>query len=172
MTPGESTKEYIQWQRGPLTKIDISQMKAWVDTVMSHDNNWLVLVFHGVENLGWEPKTRGELVEYFAYMKQHEKDLWIATFRDVTKYLRERKATIIQTEVGNDEITVRLSSELDPLIYNFPLTFKTYVPSNWSAVQVKQGDQLLTPEIQSDGKGKYLLYQVSPTGGIIQIKKG
>jgi hypothetical protein len=143
-----------------------------VDTVISHDNNWLVLVFHGVENLGWEPKTRGELVEYFSYMKQHEKDLWIATFRDVTKYLRERKATTIQTEVGNDEITVRLSSELDPLIYDFPLTFKTYVPSNWSAVKVKQGDQLLTPEIQSDGKGKYLLYQVSPTGGIIQIKKG
>src|SRR5690606_34117412 len=40
MTPGQSTKEYVQWQRGPVTRIDIHQMKAWVDTVMTHDNNW------------------------------------------------------------------------------------------------------------------------------------
>ena len=60
MTPGESTKEYVQWQRGPITRIDINQMKAWVDTVMTHDNKWLVLVSHGVENLGCEPKTRPE----------------------------------------------------------------------------------------------------------------
>nr|HAD50913.1 polysaccharide deacetylase [Algoriphagus sp.] len=90
MTPGESNKEYVQWQRGPVSKIGIGEMKSWIDTVMKHDNTWLVLVFHGVENLGWEPKTRNELVEYFSYMKANENQLWIATFRDVTKFLRAR----------------------------------------------------------------------------------
>lgn len=171
MTPGQSDKEYVQWQRGPLTRIDITQMKAWVDTVMSHDNNWLVLVFHGVENLGWEPKTRAELVEYFSYMKTHEKTLWVATFREVTKYLRERKATQIQTAVKSDEITLTLSCDLDPAVYNVPLTLKTYVPKNWKSTSVTQGNLTLSPPIQSDEKGNYVVYNVSPASGEVILKE-
>ncbi|MBC6366234.1 polysaccharide deacetylase family protein [Algoriphagus sp. AK58] len=172
MTPGESTKEYVQWQRGPLTRIGIDQMKAWVDTVMSHDNHWLVLVFHGVENLGWEPKTRVELVEYFSYMKANEKDLWIATFREVTKYLRERKATQIQSTVENDEITLTLNSQLDPQVYAVPLTLKTYVPKDWNTAQFTQGSLQLSIQIQSDEKGNFVTYNVAPNGGPVQLKKG
>ena len=172
MTPGESSKEYVQWQRGPVTRIDINQMKAWVDTVMNHDNTWLVLVFHGVENLGWEPKTRPELVEYFSYMKANEQDLWIATFRDVTKYLRERKAAKIKTEVGKNEISVNLSSDLDPEIYTVPLTLKTYVPSDWTSAKVNQGSQSQEPEIQKDEKGSFVVYEVKPGGGEVQIGNG
>lgn len=171
MTPGESTKEYVQWQRGPLTRIDITQMKAWVDTVMSHDNNWLVLVFHGVENLGWEPKTRSELVEYFSYMKTNENNLWIATFRDVTKYLRERKATQIQASVSKEEIKLTLSSTLDPEVYTVPLTLKTYVPTEWGNISVKQGDSEQSPSIQTDEKGNYVIYKVTPAGGEVLLKE-
>lgn len=170
MNPGESTKEYVQWQRGPVTRIDINQMKAWVDTVMNHDNTWLVLVFHGVENLGWEPKTRPELVEYFSFMKANEKDLWIATFRDVTKYLRERKATKVTTSVKDDSISINLTSELDPELYSVPLTLKTYIPADWISAQVSQGDQSKTLEIQIDEKGSFVIYDVKPGGGEVRVE--
>jgi hypothetical protein len=172
MTPGQSSKEYVQWQRGPLTRIDITQMKAWVDTVLHHDNNWLVLVFHGIENLGWEPKTRGELVEYFSYMKTNEKDLWIATFRDVTKYLRERKATQIQSTVKSGEIRLTQSSDLDPEVYTVPLTLKTYLPKDWKAVQITQGSAQISPQIQSDEKGNFVVYNISAKSREVQLKKG
>lgn len=172
MTPGESTKEYVQWQRGPLTRIDITQMKAWVDTTMSHDNNWLVLVFHGIENLGWEPKTRPELVEYFSYMKSNEKDLWIATFRDVTKYLRERKATQVSTQVEKDKISITLSSDLDPEIYAVPLTLKTYVPADWTSVQLVHNGGDSSLDVQKDEKGSFVIYEVSPQRAIVSLKKG
>jgi peptidoglycan/xylan/chitin deacetylase (PgdA/CDA1 family) len=172
MTPRESTKEYVQWQRGPITRIDINQMKAWVDTVMTHDNNWLVLVFHGVENLGWEPKTRPELVEYFSYMKANEKDLWIETFRDVTKYLRERKATEINTKVERNAITINLSSDLDPEIYSVPLTLKTYIPANWTSVQVSKGERSTRLDVQKDVKGSFVVYNVKPDEITIKIEKG
>lgn len=172
MTPGESSKEYVQWQRGPVTRIDINQMKAWVDTVMNHDNTWLVLVFHGIENLGWEPKTRPELVEYFSYMKANEQNLWIATFRDVTKYLRERKATKITTSVKNDIITINLSSGLDPELYSVPLTLKTYIPSDWSTSRITQGDQNQKLEIQKDEKGSYVVYDVKPGSGKLKLDNG
>lgn len=172
MTPGESTKEYVQWQRGPITRIDITQMKAWVDTVMNHDNNWLVLVFHGVENLGWEPKTRPELVEYFSYMKANEQSLWIATFRDVTKYLRERKATQVSTQVENDAISINLSSSLDPEVYSVPLTLKTYIPTDWTSVQLSQGGQSSPLTIQTDEKGSYVVYDLTPGGDAAKLEKG
>jgi peptidoglycan/xylan/chitin deacetylase (PgdA/CDA1 family) len=172
MTPGESTKEYVQWQRGPVTRIDITQMKAWVDTTMSHDNNWLVLVFHGIENLGWEPKTRSELVEYFSYMKANEPNLWIATFRDVTKYLRERKATQVSTEVSKNAITVELSSSLDPETYSVPLTLKTYVPAGWTSVQLAQSQSNVNLEVQTDEKGSYVIYEVRPESAKVSLKKG
>lgn len=167
MTPGESTKEYVQWQRGPITRIDINQMKSWVDTVMTHDNNWLVLVFHGIENLGWEPKTTPELVEYFTYMKANEQDLWIETFRDVTKYLRERKATEVSTKVEGDQITISLDSDLDSEIYSVPLTLKTYIPTTWTSAQVSQSNDIQSLEIQKDEKGNYVVYNIKPGGGAI-----
>lgn len=172
MTPGQSNKEYVQWQRGPISRIDISQMKAWVDTVMTHDNNWLVLVFHGVENLGWEPKTRPELVEYFSYMKTNEQDLWIATFRDVTKYLRERKATQVTSEVTKDAITVTLSSDLDPTVYAIPLTLKTYIPADWTSAKLSQSKENVELAIEKDEKGSFVIYEAKPSSGQVLIEKG
>src|SRR6266536_5365283 len=52
--PGSSDKEYVQWQRGPLSKTPLSLMQSWADTTLAHDNIWLVLVFHGVDGIGWE----------------------------------------------------------------------------------------------------------------------
>src|SRR5665647_810020 len=90
--PGNSDKEYVQWQRGPVTKTPLSLMKSWVDTLLAHDNIWLVLVFHGIDTIGWEPINHEELAEYFQYIKDKEDNLWVATFKDVTKYMRERMA--------------------------------------------------------------------------------
>src|SRR4030095_9495543 len=87
--PATSTKEYVRWQRGPLTETPMTLMKSWIDTAEAHDNIWLVLVFHGVDGVGWKPKTGAELKEYFGYIKSKEDKIWVATFQDVAKYMRE-----------------------------------------------------------------------------------
>lgn len=158
VSPADSKKEYVQWQRGPITKISVDEMKGWVDTGMAHDNIWLVLVFHGVENLGWEPKTKAELEEYFTYLKDNEENLWVATFREVTKYVRARQNTKVESNLENNKITISLVSELDPKIYTVPLTIKTYIPDNWA--QAKTSDQKMLA-IQEDVKGKYVLIPLS-----------
>lgn len=170
MTPGESEKEYVQWQRGPITRTDLNLMKSWVDTLKSHDNTWLVLVFHGVENLGWEPKTRQELVDYFSYMKSQEGQAWIAPFREVTKYLRERKSSRIESEFNGDHISLNLISDLDSEIYQVPLTLKTYIPESWAEVQVTQGEVSVEGRKSQDEQGAYVLYEAKPHGGTIEIK--
>src|SRR5690606_14683908 len=90
MQPGRSGKEYVQWQRGALSRTPLALMKSWADTVASHNNIWLVLVFHGVDSVGWEALPSSLLSEYFSYLKKNEDKLWSATFWNVTKYMRER----------------------------------------------------------------------------------
>lgn len=166
--PGESEKEYVQWQRGPLTDISMEVMKAWVDTCIAHDNIWLVLVFHGVDGIGWEPRTGAELTEYFGYMNERQSDLWIATFADVTKYLRERKHTVIQSLAKADRIEVTISSDLDPEVYDVPISIKTYVPPSWKNARITaENPQIEQAElqIQQDESGAYVLYDVVPGKG-------
>lgn len=101
--PGALDKEYVQWQRGALTDIPVSEMKAWVDTVLAHDNIWLVLVFHGVDDIGWQPRTTKDLEIYFEYIKAEGDKIWVATFGNVTEYMRER----MNAKVSSSEVMIK-----------------------------------------------------------------
>ncbi len=168
-TPGTSNKEYIQWQRGPLTKTPMDLMKSWVDTLLVRDNVWLVLTFHGVDGIGWEAKPHEEHAEYFQYMKEHEDKLWVATFRDVTKYIRERMAAKINVKENDDQIILSVNHSLDKSLYNYPLTLKTYVPEDWKDVTIKQGGKTLNANPSNDEKGTFILYQAMPGGEDVVI---
>lgn len=169
--PGTSDKEYIQWQRGALSLTTMRMMKSWVDTILAHDNIWLVLVFHGIDGVGWEPKTHEELQEYFEYMKKREDKLWVATFRDVTKYMRERMDAKLDTEERDDQIVVSLTHSLDSTLYNLPLTLKTYVSPEWKNISVKQDKNENMVKSMQDDKGSFILYQATPNGGAITLSK-
>ncbi len=116
-------------------------MKGWVDTILRRDNIWLVLVFHGVDGIGWEPKTGAELEEYFGSIKSLESRIWVATFQDVAKYMRERMAARVTTVRKGRSIEVDLRHDLPAGIYDLPLTLMTRVPSGWRSVEITQGDR-------------------------------
>ena len=168
-TPGISKKEYVQWQRGPLTKTTMDMMKSWVDTLLVHDNIWLCLTFHGVDGIGWEAKPHQEHAEYFKYMKAHEDSLWVATFGDVTKYMRERMNAKVTVKEKGEKIVLAIDQSLDRNLYNLPLTLKTYVSGGWKEVMVRQGENSVKVNSLSDQKGSYVLYQVLPEGGEVEL---
>ncbi len=170
--PAASAKEYVQWQRGVLTATPMSQMKGWVDTIAGRDNIWLVLVFHGVDGIGWEPKTGAELEEYFGYIKSLEDRLWVATFQDVTKYMRERMRGRVTASRRGGTIEVDLRHDLPGEIYDLPLTLKTYVPVRWSSVEVRQGSRTTSARPAGDERGAYVLYQAVPNAGPVTLAKG
>ncbi len=170
--PGSSTKEYVQWQRGGTTKTSLQLMESWVDTTLAHDNIWLVLVFHGVDGLGYEPLPHELLDTYFQYIKKHEDSVWVANFSDVAKYMRERMHASVTTDKKGDRIIVHLQHSLDANTYNIPLTLKTYVPDEWKKVEVKQNGFQKQFQAQKDSKGNYILYTVNPNKGQIELLPG
>ncbi len=167
--PGTLQKEYVQWQRGATTKTPLTLMKSWVDTVATHQNTWLVLVIHGVDGIGWEALPSTLLDEYFTYLKKHEDKLWVATFGEVTKYMRERMQAKVQTSPATNKITVNLTHNLNKNWYNIPLTLKTYVPAHWKNINLKQGNQQLQLRPANDSKGFYVLYQAQPNAQPIEL---
>src|ERR1700744_5327573 len=170
-TPGTTDKDYIQWQRGATTKTPMPLMKSWVDTAATKNNTWLVLVFHGIDGMGYEALPSTLLDEYFQYIKSKNEQLWVATFGDVTRYMREREAAKVSGEAKNNSITVTLSHSLDKSMYYLPLTLKTYLPSGWKnvkAIQGKNSDQL---SVKKDEEGNYVLYQAEPNQTQITLTK-
>ncbi|MGZ5135702.1 MAG: polysaccharide deacetylase family protein, partial [Flavitalea sp.] len=171
-SPVGSKKEYVQWQRGPLTKTPMDLMKSWVDTLLMNDNIWLVLTFHGVDGIGWEAKPSTEHAAYFRYMKEKEDKLWIATFKDVTKYMRERMNAKLKVDKQKTRIRITLEHSLNKVMYNLPLTLKTYVDPAWKTVNVIQGTRSVPAQPLRDSKGSYVLYQALPNLQPIELTKG
>ncbi len=172
MDPGASAKEYVQWQRGPKTVTPLDEMKSWVDTCLAHDNIWLVLVLHGIDGIGYQPKTGEEIRHYFNYIKANEDRIWVATFQDVTKYIRERMNGEVSSSKQDDSIRVKLTHTLDPGLYDLPLTLKTYIPPEWGAVRVKQGERMQHFEAGRDPEGRFVLYQALPNAAPVELRRG
>jgi len=170
--PGADDQEYVQWQRGPLSKTDPEKMKSWVDTTLAHRNIWLVLVFHGVDDIGWEGLPHELLDSYFQFIKKQEDSLWIAPFGTVARYLRERMSSKVQSDMADKVITVQLNHALDTSLYQLPLTLKTYVPAAWKNVQVKQGVEEQSVHTASDDQGTYILYHATPNTAAVKLSEG
>jgi peptidoglycan/xylan/chitin deacetylase (PgdA/CDA1 family) len=168
-TPGITDKDYIQWQRGATTKTPMPLMKSWVDTVANKNNTWLVLVFHGVDGMGYEALPSTMLDEYFHYIQSKNDQLWVATFGDVTRYMREREAAKINTGKSAGKITVTLNHTLDKSMYYLPLTLKTYVPANWKKVKEMQGAHSHQLAVKKDEKGSYVLYQAAANAEAVTL---
>ena len=155
-------KEYVQWQRGPLHNTPLELMTSWVDTAYSNHDTWLVLVFHGIDSLGWEWTPIPKLEEYFKYIKGKEDKLWITTFGDATRYMRERENADVRSVAKNGRISIVLTHSLNKEMYQLPLTLKTYVPDDWKKATVSQGTYSKEVGVQQDEKGNFVLYQSDP----------
>ena len=166
--PAAMKKEYVQWQRGPISKTSLEEMKQWVDTSLATET-WLVLVIHGVEGIGWEPIPSARLREYFDYMKANESRLWVATFRDAGKYARERMASSVTTKQDGDAIEVSVTHSLNPKLYNLPLTARTTVPAAWAQVEIRQGNSRQTVQVQREGDNAHVIYRIAPNAGPARI---
>jgi peptidoglycan/xylan/chitin deacetylase (PgdA/CDA1 family) len=168
-TPAVNKLDYVQWQRECNTRAPMPLMKSWVDTAAMRRDTWLVLVIHGVDGLGYEARPSTLLDEYFQYIKNKEDKIWVATFGDVTRYMREREAARVDEKNEGRKLVVTLTHPLDKSMYYIPLTLKTYVPAGWKQASVKQGKHLQKIAVTTDGGSASVQYQAYPNEGVISI---
>ena len=95
--------------------------------------------------------------------------LWIATFGDVTKYMREKESAQLKTSINYGKIKVRLMDTINSQLYNVPLTLKTYVPAQWSVVYILKAKHFQRAKILHDSKGAYVTYLAKVNSGAITL---
>jgi hypothetical protein len=160
--PTAPASPYVQWQRGALANTTMETIRGWIDRTAGDDNIWLVLVIHGVEGIGWEPLTRATLAGMFDHLAASRDRLWIATFGDVTKYMRERQNATVRTAPDGPGLRVTLTHTLDAALYDQPLTLRTAVPAAWTHATISQGSTTVTKRVERDDRGAFVIYDAVP----------
>jgi hypothetical protein len=168
--PGTVTRPYTLWERGPVSATTMEEMTGWIDTSLKH-GTWLVLVIHGVEGIGYEPIPKDRLAAYFDYVRARTDRLWVATFQDGSRYMRERmKASVVTREAGS-AIEVTVAHPLDPEVYDLPLTARTTVPSSWTSADVRQGNARTVVPVRREADRAFVQYRVVPNASVVRIEE-
>jgi len=168
--PATSTKPYVEWERGPVTATTVEEMTGWVDTSMK-TGAWLVLVIHGIEGVGYQPLPAANVKAYFDDIKAKSDRVWVATYQDGAKYIRERMKAVIKTVQAGQAIEVTVTHPLDARAYDVPLTARTTVPVEWNAARVTQGPNRTKASVEKGAGGSYVQYHVNPNGGVVRLVK-
>ncbi|MFC4873615.1 polysaccharide deacetylase family protein [Negadavirga shengliensis] len=167
--PAYDRKPYTQWQRGPLSKTTLAQKKEWIDEALTSVNSpWLVLVYHGIDGIGWEAQSSDSIQSYFEYIHDLDDKVWVGTFKEVTQYMRERMAANLTVDVDDNGIRVNLSHDLGDR-YDFPLTLQTRVPGHWTSVTILQDGTEQTLPVDGKDGAFYVVYSGVPNRGEIMI---
>jgi peptidoglycan/xylan/chitin deacetylase (PgdA/CDA1 family) len=169
--PTKTAKAYMQWQRGPGPTTPLEEMTGWVDTSLTN-GIWLVLVIHGVEGIGSSPIPADRVRAYFENIKAKSDRLWVATYRDQAKYIRERIKGSVTTKQNGQAIEVTATHPLDRKLYDVPLTARTIVPPEWRSVQITQGKETHTVPVQQDATGTFVQYRIMPNAGAAKLERG
>ena len=168
--PQTSTKPYVECERGPVSNTTMEQMTGWVDASLKN-GTWLVLVVHGIEGIGYEPIPKDRIAAFFDYLKASSDRLWVATYQDGSRYMRERMSSAVTSRQTGQSIEVTVKHSLDSKVYDLPLTARTTVPAAWTSVRVRQGSTTQTVATKKDGDRTFAQYRVAPDGSVVRLDR-
>jgi peptidoglycan/xylan/chitin deacetylase (PgdA/CDA1 family) len=132
---------------------------------------WGTLLIHGIDDEGgYNPVRSSMLKTHFDYLQTKESQLWIATFADVARYIRERQSlTLKQVRRTDDSIVVRLADTLPDATYNVPLTLQRPLPDGWKAWFVTQNGRTLKDSLVIVNSKRSVMFDAIPDGGDIVL---
>lgn len=120
----------------------VVSLNKWVDELVDN-HKWGVIMAHAIGR-GYAAFTDPTIFRsHLGYVKCHETNIWVDTFANVARYEKERadaKITVLTNEPGH--MTLTLASNLNPDIYNVPLTLVLNFPKVASAHAERIGREL------------------------------
>ena len=143
-------------------------------------NGWYAPIIHRVgthENAEMSYELTEAMFEYIASLQAAGK-VWVTTFSEATKYLRERQNATAHYYTSGDRIyVVSTLSEytedglyLDPEIFDTPLTVKLEIPASYDKVYYTVRGVEYQGKIIEEGGKRYTLVDVIPDGKAIELR--
>jgi len=136
-------------------------------------NAWAVYLIHAIDkDKGYSPLPGATLQASVDYLAANTNKFWVETFGNVVRYIKERNAVSIgETSSQESRIVLQVTHDLDPSIFNYPITVRRPLPVGWAAATVSQNQQPVHANIVSVNSAQYVMFDVVPNGGEIVLSK-
>lgn len=145
-------------------KMTPDKLKAWVDKVVSA-GDWGVGMTHGI-TMGYDKwDTPQDLWDLFDYVKQHDNEIWVATFREVAAYKAERDNTVVRMEPTEDGFFLSTEMPLDTSLFTEPVTVAVKGNYKDHSIRVMRNDE----EVEAVCQDNLLLVEMLPTNDIVRV---
>lgn len=149
---------------------------GWIDTVIEN-GQWLIELWHSIDAPGYMPQTKADAEAHYSYISQKQKEgkIWVASYTQAVKYMREKSVSESVAALVGDTVEVDLSypaSALPTDVFDYPLTVKVEVPSDWGSAQVSQNGRTKLISTYKDGDKTWANADIVPNGGIAALSKG
>jgi hypothetical protein len=157
---------------GSVGLLQYQDIKAKADAAAAA-RSWCVYLIHAIDNdNGYSPLPSATLQATLNYLSINQSKFWVETFGHVVCYIRERNAASVM-EVSNttDSITVRVTDTLVDSIYNYPITLRRPLPTNWPGAAVSQNNKSIPPQFDNLNSTNFVTFDVVPDGGDVTLSK-
>jgi peptidoglycan/xylan/chitin deacetylase (PgdA/CDA1 family) len=154
---------------------------SWADDVpaTSLNNNvesaiskkaWTIYLIHGIDAGGYTPVKSSMLKEHFDFLRTKESQIWIASFADVARYIRERQTlTLKQVRSTKDSVVLKATISLPNTPYNVPLSFQRPLPDGWNTCFAFQNGHALKDSLLTANSKRMVMFNAVPDGSDIVL---
>lgn len=158
---------------GDQSNVAMSKALDSVAILARKSNGWAVFLLHGIDgDRGYSPISSLALKEHLKFVNADSAQYWVATFAHVFKYIRERNALVLtERPIRKDTLQLSVTDSLDNKIYNVPVTVRRVLPRGWSQASIDHNGSPVASRITSQGKDKYIVFDVVPDHGPYVIVK-
>jgi hypothetical protein len=146
------------------------------------DRKWGMIIIHDVVPFSQLPELAGQGIyepisnEWlssvcdFLWARSSDKEVWVETVGNITRYIKERDAAEYQIiSSSNQLIEITLTDNLNNEIFNYPLSAYIKVPREWNYVKLQQGSYVDTLEVIEKDIDWVILAKITPDKGLIKL---
>ncbi len=139
----------------------------------TNSHSWCVYLIHSIDvNDDYSPLSSAALQTSVNYLSANPDQFWVETFGNVVRYIQERNASsVVETTNSGNSIAIQITNNLNPSIYNYPITLRRPVPAGWPAVVISQNGQPITAKRVTLNSTNYVMFDVVPNGGEVVLSK-
>ena len=183
-TPGSSVKggwynlAMAAFYDSNHTGINVTIPNA-VDYV-SKNGGWVVTMCHGIRETSGDA-TYAEAEAAFQKFSEYQKagTVWVTTFGNATKYIRERQNSTVSYSYSAEGVTLKVTMAdktqdnlpLDASIFNHPLTVKIQVGNGVEKVNYSLNGEKRSSVTFTENGNTYAYVNVIPNSGEIEIER-
>jgi hypothetical protein len=149
-----------------------NQLKSILDPAHKNYRGWATFFTHAlnIKDASLFASKEPGLAKVFDFYNKNRDQLWLGQFGDVALYGQERDTATLKT-VRTDAtgIALSLTSQMDPEVFDYPLTVKVRLPDAWPVVAATQAGAPVPCSVVHNEGAAYALVKARPDRGEIVV---